>query len=186
MSQWSGQHLEHNAQRQKPLRALLLTPLPPSKEKKFLAVINVLPPQLHSRRTNTNMVVTRILDYGPGPPIPASPARQKANPKRSSYIHAWLGDFESEGISGKADDITTKLASIGYDSLASLIEMRSEEAPAQLEKLDILAIHAQMIIRDARAIHYQVITRHSLLSPDHLLRSLLTRKRNLGRPGLSE
>ena len=29
---WSGQHLEHNAQRQKPLRALLLTPLPPSKE----------------------------------------------------------------------------------------------------------------------------------------------------------
>ena len=32
---WSGQHLEHNAQRQKPLRALLLTPLPPSKENKF-------------------------------------------------------------------------------------------------------------------------------------------------------
>ena len=32
----SGQHLEHNAQRQKPLRALLLTPLPPSKKFVFL------------------------------------------------------------------------------------------------------------------------------------------------------
>ncbi len=29
----SGQHVEHNAQRQKPLRALLLTLLPPSSEK---------------------------------------------------------------------------------------------------------------------------------------------------------
>jgi len=29
---WSGQHLEYNAQRQKPLRALLPTSLPPSKE----------------------------------------------------------------------------------------------------------------------------------------------------------
>ena len=54
----------------------------------------------------TNMVA-RILDYGPGPPIPASPARQKANPKKLAYIQAWLGDFESEGISSKAGELTT-------------------------------------------------------------------------------
>ena len=101
------------------------------------------------------MVVTRELIYEPPKPIAASPARLKANPKRSSYIHAWLGDFESEGISGKADDITTKLASIGYDPFASLFEMRSEEAPAQLEALGILA---QMAIRDARALHYLYTT----------------------------
>ena len=101
------------------------------------------------------MVVTRGLIYEPPKPIVASPARQKANPKKSSYIQAWLGDFESEGISSKAGDITTKLASIGYDPFASLIEMRSEEAPAQLGALGILAIHAQMIIRDARALHHQ-------------------------------
>ena len=130
------------------------------------------------------MVATREMIYDPPKPIAASPARLKANPKRSSYIHAWLGDFESEGISGKADDITTKLASIGYDSFASLIEMRSEEAPAQLEALGILAIHAQMIIRDARALHHQALA--PISPPYPPLRTLLTRKRNLGRRGLSE
>ena len=99
------------------------------------------------------MVATRKLYLGP--PIPASPARLKANPAKSSYIHAWLGDFPSEGISNKAGEIATKLASIGYDSLSSLHEMESEEAPAQLEALGILAIHAKMIIRDARAIHHK-------------------------------
>ena len=38
---WSGQHMEHNAQRQKPLRALLLTLLPPSKEI-FLYSLNIM------------------------------------------------------------------------------------------------------------------------------------------------
>jgi len=99
------------------------------------------------------MVATRKLNLGP--PIPASPARLKANPAKSPYIHAWLGDFPSEGISNKAGELATKLASIGYDSLSSLHEMESEEAPSQLAALGILAIHAQMIIRDARAIHHK-------------------------------
>ena len=67
--------------------------------------------------------------------VPASPARLKANPAKSSYIQAWLGDFPSEGISNKADELTSKLASIGYDSLSSLHEMESEDAPAQLPEL---------------------------------------------------
>ena len=108
------------------------------------------------------MVLTREMIHEP--PIAASPARLKANPKKSTYIHAWLGDFESEGISSKAGDITAKLASIGYDSLASLIEMRSEVAPAQLEALGILAIHAKMIIRDARALHHQALAPIPLLA----------------------
>ena len=43
--------------------------------------------------------------------------------------------------------------------------MRSEEAPAQLEALGILAIHAQMIIRDARALHYQALAPIPIPSP---------------------
>ena len=39
---WSGQHLEHNAQRQKPLRALLLTLLPPSNENFLVCLYLVL------------------------------------------------------------------------------------------------------------------------------------------------
>jgi len=103
--------------------------------------------------------------YDPPKPIDASPARLKANPKKSSYIQAWLGDFDSEGISGQADEITKKLATIGYDSFPSLLEMGSEGAHAQLEALGILAIHAKMIIRDARALHYQALAPIPIQSP---------------------
>ena len=68
------------------------------------------------------MVATRRLNLGP--PIPASPARLKANPAKSSYIHAWLADFPSEGISNKAGELATKLASIGYDSDGQIFYLR--------------------------------------------------------------
>ena len=125
------------------------------------------------------MVATRILNYGP--PIPASPARLKANQAKLSYIQAWLRDFTSEGIPNKAGELTSKLASIGYDSL----ELFPPLKPSQLAALGILAIHAQMIIRDACALHHHEVYTKSLLHPPVQFLSTRKRKRRkLGQLGL--
>ena len=67
------------------------------------------------------MVATRVLTYGL--PIPASPARVRADPSNLSYIKAWLKDFPVASISSDADALTEKLNELSFDSVASLYHM---------------------------------------------------------------
>jgi hypothetical protein len=87
-----------------------------------------------------------------GPPNTASPARQKADPKTVSFIHAWIKDFPVESISSDADEITKKLKLLGIDSLASL-SCLDDKYISVLETKGFNPIHAQLIVRDARALH---------------------------------
>ena len=96
------------------------------------------------------MVATRLLTYGP--PIPASPARLKADPTQSSFIFAWVKDFPVESISADADAITKKLTLMGFDSMASLYHMTDDYVDI-LESKGFNPIHTRLIVRDARALH---------------------------------
>ncbi len=87
-----------------------------------------------------------------GPPNTASPARQKADPKTPSFIHAWIKDFPVESISPDAGEITKKLKLLGFDSLASLYHMDDDYIPV-VETKGCNPIHSKLIVRDARALH---------------------------------
>ena len=96
------------------------------------------------------MVATRVLSYGL--PIPASPARVRADPSKLSYIKAWLKDFPVASISSDAAALTEKLNELSFDSFASLYHM-DESYLAVLESKGFNPIHAKMLVRDARALH---------------------------------
>ena len=67
------------------------------------------------------MVATRSLTFGP--PIPASPARLRADPTKLAFIKAWIKDFPVESISTDAGAIIDKLKELSFDSFASLYHM---------------------------------------------------------------
>lgn len=96
------------------------------------------------------MVATRVLTYGP--PIPASPARLKADPTKLPFIHAWIKDFPDDSISNAADAITEKLKELSFTSHASLYHL-DDSYLAVLESKGINPIHAKMLVRDAKALH---------------------------------
>ena len=96
------------------------------------------------------MVATRVLTNGP--PIPASPARLKADPTKLPFIHAWIKDFPDDSISNAADAITEQLKELSFTSHASLYHL-DDSYLAVLESKGINPIHAKMLVRDAKALH---------------------------------
>ena len=96
------------------------------------------------------MVATRSLTFGP--PIPASPARLRADPTKLAFIKAWIKDFPVESISTDAGAITDKLKELSFDSFASLYHM-DDSYIAVLESKGFNSIHAKLIVRDAKALH---------------------------------
>ena len=80
-------------------------------------------------------------------PIPASPARKKADPETTAWIHGWLQGFPG-CISQHADDLTPKLEALGFTSYASLAWMSDIR---DLTAIGIPVIHARMMVQDAKA-----------------------------------
>ena len=72
-------------------------------------------------------------------PIPASPARKKADPDTPAWIHGWLEGYPA-CIANQANVLTPKLEALGFTSYASLVWMTDIK---DLTDISLPVIHAK-------------------------------------------
>ena len=100
----------------------------------------------------TDMVAQRIKkSKAPTPALPATPNRKVPDPDTLAWIHAWLCGFTA-AIASKADDLTPKLDLLGFNSFDSLQYMNNID---DLRAIGLTNAHAQMLMKDAKALHTQ-------------------------------
>ncbi len=97
------------------------------------------------------MVAQRIKKRKASTPIPATPNRSTSDPDTLAWIHAWLCGF-TKAIAPKADDLTPKLGLLGFNTFDSLQYMNN---PDDLRAIGLTNTHAQMLMKDAKALHTQ-------------------------------
>jgi len=84
-------------------------------------------------------------------PLQATPNRNTADPDTPAWIHAWLCGF-TKGIASEADDLTPKLDLLGFNTFDSLQFMNNLD---DLRAIGLTNAHAQMLMKDAKALHTQ-------------------------------
>ena len=97
------------------------------------------------------MVAQRIKKSKASTPLPATPNRKVSDPDSLAWIHAWLCGFTS-AIASQADDLTPKLDLLGFNSFGSL-QYRNDFG--DLRGIGLTNAHAQMLMKDAKALHTQ-------------------------------
>ena len=80
---------------------------------------------------------------------PATPNRKAADPDTTAWVHAWLCGFTA-AIASQADDLTLKLELLGFASFESLQYMNDL---GDLRAIGLTRAHAQMLMKDAKALH---------------------------------
>ena len=84
-------------------------------------------------------------------PLPATPNRKVSDPDTLSWIHARLCGFTA-AIASQADDLLPKLELLGFTSFDSLPYMNDID---DLRAIGLTNAHAQMLMKDAKALHAQ-------------------------------
>ena len=95
-------------------------------------------------------------------PLPATPTRKGADPASIQWTHAWLGGFTA-AIASQADDLLPKLELLGFDSLDSLQYMNDID---DLRAIGLTNAHAQMLMKDGKALHANKESPSPSESPD--------------------
>ena len=95
-------------------------------------------------------------------PLPATPNRKVSDPDSIQWIHAWLCGFTA-AIASQADDLLPKLELLGFTSFDSLQYMNDID---DLRKIGLTNAHAQMLMKDAKALHANKESSSPSESPD--------------------
>ena len=95
-------------------------------------------------------------------PLPATANRKVSDPDSIQWIHAWLCGFTA-AIASQADDLTPKLDLLGFNSFDSLQYMNDL---GDLRDIGLTNAHAQMLMKDAKALHANKESPSPSESPD--------------------
>ena len=82
-------------------------------------------------------------------PLPATPNRKVSDPDSLAWIHTWICGFKA-AIASQADELTPKLDLLGFNSFDSLQYMNDL---GDLRDIGLTNAHAQMLMKDAKALH---------------------------------
>ena len=95
-------------------------------------------------------------------PLPATPTRKGADPASIQWIHAWLCGFTA-AIASQADDLLPQLDLLGFNSFDSLQYTNDID---DLRAIGLTNAHAQMLMKDAKALHANKESPSPSESPD--------------------